>query len=694
MTRARIVLLAAAGALACAVPVLQRVPSDPLAVHWQPYLVAALLLAPAFGLLLAGALPEGAVRPRTLHGTAPWLPLLACGQALFCITLMILQHNAFSEGTATYEQAAWNVSHGIWTQTQGDADMPLPVLGLHFTPLTIILSWAYRLCPHPFTLYALQSLAVAAGALGIAALASRESGQPLWGQVFGAAYLLHPLLLIAQTSAFAPDVIASPCCVLLCLSIVRGERRGAYLAAILLLCCKESYVLVTGAMGLYWIGARRRRDGAGLLLLSMGWFLLAMTVKHAAAGGYEMHQAYREHAVAFLLHPLDALLHYLRPERSALMAMLCFSTGYLGLLAPEILALGIPVAALAMAPPGIDARIALDGYQFAVVVPIAVWAAARGMRRLSGWANPSPSGALPVRLGAAVLTSTALAFAFLNPTQVYTRYDPDHYSVSRRDREVARILAEAVPAEASVSFAPEFRRQLARRETSYLFFSEPDGRPPNPAVREALGVAPYDFPWTRDCDFVVLDLRHTRYLHGGKDNPALRRLLEESDYGMVRYWDGLMVFRRGTSVPWKERVRSPEPPDPPGTGERLRLHAVETGLHVRHGGVLGLAWDWDVQGTLPGMEDVELRLTWNGTPVLREMHTPFLGLWPASDWEPGRYREELTLQLPPWVRPSTTPYLLEARIAGSSEPVHTSYRVFIHPHRLLARAPETPLRLR
>ncbi len=154
------------------------------------------------------------------------------------------------------------------------------LLGDHVSVILYPIALLYRLYADVHWLFALQSLALAAGIPLIWLLARQAGLDQRQSWTMALVYLLYPLVFNVNLYDFHPEVFALPG-LLAAVWSARAQRLGVFIVTILLvLSCKSVLSLTVTATGL-WLAIfvpKQRHYGAIALGLGVAWFLLATQV--------------------------------------------------------------------------------------------------------------------------------------------------------------------------------------------------------------------------------------------------------------------------------------------------------------------------------------------------------------------------------------------------------------------------------
>src|SRR6266480_256302 len=293
--------------------------------------------------------PIGAMSPRAAR-IAVLVGIAAYAGGLSYLSLF--RHQALLTGIwdlGYYAQLAWEMSQlqiprsSIWHDA---------VWGNHATFILAAAAPFLRLHPDPETLLVMQSIVLALGAVPAYCLGRRVWAQPSAGAVSAGVYLLYPPLQFANLFDFHADTFATPIVLAAFASIFAGRTGWALAWASLLLLVKEDMALVALTFGLYVAVVHRRPSGLGLaataavafaLLIGVvipGWiqspyFSVFNRWGHLGNTPWEL-------IASPVLRPGVFLSTVFQPERLGYLVLLVIPLAGLPLLAPEVLAVGLP----------------------------------------------------------------------------------------------------------------------------------------------------------------------------------------------------------------------------------------------------------------------------------------------------------------------------------------------------------------
>lgn len=613
---------------------------------------------------------SGAVE-RRLRAPIVLLWVLIIAYAAFFSAYTLQQHATLNDpagGLSSIDQAIWNTVHGrLLKQTAGTAQVPRFAgrLELILLPLSLV----YLVWDDVASLLILQSLALAIGALPVFNIARRTfagiTGVPGSGDrrraewlalAFALTYLLMPALQAANMAGFHTAALAvAP---LLFAFQYSGEQRWRPMWgwALLAMATREDIALLTAALGLLLILGEgrgdRRKHGLGLLLASIGWYVaVAVLVVAPAAREAGLQDPWPGSGLADLARLWG-------PAWRDALGSLLRSTGWLALLAPEILLLGLPFlathAAATAGPAGEMVQVA------ALLVPVFVTGAIRGARRLQRFLErQAPFRLTPLAANATIISVLGAAWllGWAASSQIDRGWTPlarpfQWPAMTEHHRTLAR-LAGQVPGDAAVSATPALHSHLAHRQKIYVY------------------------PELADATHVLIDVTAASDIDALETRSSVDRLIHGHGFGVVDAADGYLLLAQdaaSTALPGDfysfTRAVAPRPDVSVdarfGPGLRLLGYDVLDDVRWRR---TRFRFYWEVTGgSLPG--DLAIRYearTPAGVLVDSGEQRPLLALlWRSpAQWGPG---EVVVIETIPWFLPRAFAPVLQVTAGGQVLP--------------------------
>jgi len=380
---------------------------------------------------------------------------------------------------AIFVQAMHGLLHGSWfSSIRG-----MPWLGDHSSLILVPLVPVFVLAPHAATLLAVQSAALALGAVPVWLLARRELPAGPLPVACAAVYLLHPAVGYLNLFEFHPETLAVPLLIACVLEMRSGRTLRAAIAAGLALLAREDVALPVLTLAAIALLARPRQQGAAafLAVLATGSLLLSFGVlKPLLLGGeaeYGRMYARWGHTAPAILgglasHPLEALAAFVAtpgsPADTALKQefwrTMFVPVGVLSLAAPLWLLPALPIFAEHLLSERTHQHTIVFQYA-ALALPFVVTSAVIGARFL---VTRLPARAVATGLVALGVVAQLLWGPLLDarPWQQATRNEPIlPDSFERTMRPWRDAMLARVPKSGAVIAGFEFLPALATRDS-------------------------------------------------------------------------------------------------------------------------------------------------------------------------------------------------------------------------------------
>ena len=451
--------------------------------------------------------------------------------------------NSYAADLSLIDQPMWNTARGpgsFMEQTWGNRQQPR--LAEHFEPILLPVALLFWLWDDVRIILIAQSIALAVGALPVFWIARRQFTQikynasgnyqssiPYWSAlVFALAYLLYPQLQAANIADFHADpLVVAP---LLFAFWYAAEKRWGWMWvwAIVAMATKETLPTLTAMLGLYLIFDFYRSQtakkgqtlianpstalrtglqslitnrqsstsqGLALFVVSVFWFLIATFLIVAPLA----RQYFGTDGPIYLanryndgLAGLPALLQ--DPARWRYLAGLFAAVGFLPLLAPEFLILGLPVL-LANLLSNFPGQYSGEQHYSAPLVVAFIIAAIYGARRMVEKISLREINDQPLKI-ATLIGATLWILAWSLSYHALHGWTPlsirmETYTIGPAARQLADYLNE-IPPDAVVSASAGIHPHLAHRRVAYVFPTVEDAEYLLVDVTDIPGVHPND----------------------------------------------------------------------------------------------------------------------------------------------------------------------------------------------------------
>ncbi len=562
-----------------------------------------------------------------------WLAVLA-GIAAYAgglSYLSLFRHRALLTGIwdlGYYAQLTWEVSQlqiprsSIWHDA---------VWGNHATFILAAVAPFLRLYPEPATLLVIQSIVLALGAVPAYCLGRRVWAQPSAGAVTAGVYLLYPPLQFANLFDFHADTFATPMLLAAFASIFAGRTAWALVWAGLLMLVKEDMALVALTFGLYVAAVHRRPIGLGLAAIATGAFalLIGFVIPSWIQSPYfsvfnrwhHLGNTPWELIASPVLRPYVFFGTILQPERIGYLVLLLVPLAGLPLLAPEVLAVGLPPLVSNLLSSN-EMQYTIRGQYTATLTPILIAAAVVGSRRAGVWIGKLSWH--PRAVLAAMAATSVIASVTFSPLP----WSQDPFARKQfwdaNPRPAVAAIAARIPSDASVSAANHVGAHVAVRNAIYLFPAGVDR-----------------------ADYVIVDVSGFDYVGASPDpeafRPLLRRLVETRP--LVAVEDGLALFGGGepsaNTVARLVNLRQISAADAKLAGQFALVASAVTPTRVAPRANLRAHYSWALRAAGQAMPCVaEALVSSSGDPVWASTRPMFHALLPAAHWPAGMVADD------------------------------------------------------
>jgi uncharacterized membrane protein len=512
--------------------------------------------------------------------------------------------NSFAADLSFIDQPMWNTLHGRFLERTMDARQVSRV-GEHLEPIILPVALLYLLWDDVRASLIAQTVALALGALPLFWIARRAFAdvQSRWARwfpvLFAFVYLMFPALQAANVADFHADpFIVAPLLFAFWYGL-NGRFGWMWLWALVAMLTKENLPAVTFMLGSWWVlfpaerpdspdkmrerGGRLRallpsqRHGLALMAVSLVWFLVATFVivaplaQEVYGTDTTVYFANRYGLQGGLFAWLGTILS--DPQRWFYLVDLLAPVGWLALLAPEFLLLGLPVLAANFLS---DFAGQYSGQQHysAPLAPVFVLAAVYGTRRVWDWLrwerrtwerrtwerrtwerrtwerrtwerrtwerrtpvrheDPNAEGrTLQTASGQAGLRRPQLVWGVLaawlllwsvgyHYLRGWTPLGRDFtWFQTTPHTQLAQHFFDQIPPHAAVSTTPPLHPHLAHRHKVYLY------------------------PTVADADFVLLDVSGPTDAHPNDVYAGYKELVQDGTFGIRDAADGYLLLQR------------------------------------------------------------------------------------------------------------------------------------------------------
>jgi len=450
-----------------------------------------------------------------------------------------------------YSQVAWSLSHGAGfsSSIQGGS-----YLGDHLELLLLPLALIYRLLPSPLLLLLAQTLALGVGAYILMRFAEQRLPSR-WAKGVGLAIILNPLLTNVALYEFHALAFIFPLVAWSAVLYVERKYR-LWLISLVLTCFvrEDMGVLLIGWSILALVDKRGWKWWGPPAVLGVGWFFLAQyIISSYRDGSYKYLVFYRRLGGSWgeilsspFLHPIIFLRYFFRPDNFMITLGLLSSVGWLAILRPRFLLVGIfsfiQLLLIHSNPSSI-----LRLHYIAPFLPLLTISAIIALQAIHRH---------EFRWVRAVLwrKDIVLVFSFVSILYLHGLIGVWSWpwNTSPEDRGIASLKREAItyiqPTDSVLSsfeFLPHLSNRRSLHSFNYFYLGKKQYSEDRFILPEDPDVIIFDATMWHEYRF----LYKTSEVDGKTGEDRLRDLLDRGKYGKVYEVDSVVVYRRNGSAP-------------------------------------------------------------------------------------------------------------------------------------------------
>ena len=459
---------------------------------------------------------------------------LTIAYTVYFSALSIQRHNTFrtrASDMGQMDQALWNTLHGNLLQDTRPDGKNLPRLTDHVEPIFLVIPFAFLIYDGIETLFVLQSVAIALGALAIFWIARRKLQNDWVGVAFALMYLMFPALQAANLAEFHAVTFApAPLLFAYHYGEDRAWKRYA-LFSLIALAVKEDIALLVITMAIYFairnVQFKIRNPNANfritnyelritnyipiaIAFIAATWFLIALyaIIPQFSPRGESVYIG------RYPQTPLTLILGLFNPDKIAYILALLASVGWLALFDPIPLIIGAPSLVLNLLS-SYPAQYSGTYHYSAPVAPYFVLAAIGGAARIR-------NSKFLIRNSFVVSAASISALGYhliAGYTPVGSEFFLPEYTLHHK--ELARFVKQ-IPRDAKVS------------TTATLF--------PHLSHRLVL----YRFPTLLDAEYILLDVSQS-YITNPIDYRENYVRALDLGFGIRDALDGYILLQRGVA---------------------------------------------------------------------------------------------------------------------------------------------------
>lgn len=426
-------------------------------------------------------------------------------------------------------------------------------LALHVQPLLLLLVPFYWLHSGLETLFVVQALVLASGALALYLLARDELRSEKLALLLAAVYLFYPPLQNLHSNyyeGFHTVSLAVPFLLFAFLFLRRGNTWAYALFTGLALFCKENVGLVVFSLGIYaFFSLKRRRLGAVTVVAGLLWTVACaqLVIPYFRGEAYPFWKDLYPNLPDQLAHPWKLFGLIFSARKVVFLLELLTPLALLALLNPSTLLLAIFPLGISLLVENQDpteggrwAYFSTLFHNHSLIIPGLLISAVMGVKRIIGWqgglgallrkfklpAN-TDAAALGRALAGLLLVTAFLCSFFLGSLPISIGFLPELAETSSKTKLIPQ-LKEMIPTEATLEATDFIANHFLDREGMRVL--PPEVRP--------------------TADYVLLDLGD-KWLEldlTGKSRRKLTGLIsslkDSGEYRMVFSREGIFLLRR------------------------------------------------------------------------------------------------------------------------------------------------------
>ena len=195
--------------------------------------------------------------------------------ALILFISSIIRHELFNSSgdLAFFDQTVYLVSQG---KPPISSVLGFHILADHAAWILYPIALLYKIYPHVYWLFAVQSIALSLGAFSTYLLAIQAGLKENQAIAIVIVYLLYPVVYNSNLCDFHSDTIAVPAILTAVLAARKGKLIWFCISVLIVLGCKAVLSLTVLAMGVWLLFFEKRRlYGVIAIISGIAWFLIA-----------------------------------------------------------------------------------------------------------------------------------------------------------------------------------------------------------------------------------------------------------------------------------------------------------------------------------------------------------------------------------------------------------------------------------
>lgn len=438
-------------------------------------------------------------------------------------------------------QVIWNTAQGNWFASTVEVEH---YLGDHVQFIFLLIAPLFYIWEDVRILLILQAVLLGLGAVPVYRLAQRRLLNRPLALAFAAAYLLYPTIGFVNRFDFHP-VTFTIFFILMAVDLLESEHPwGASCFVLLALLSREEVGFTVFALGLYVILIMKQRKIGliwaltGLVYSLTAVFVIIPTFRGEVSDSLGRYAWLGDGPAAMiktlLTRPFTVLQTLLGdPIRQQFLLKLLLPVGFLSLLAPAALLVGLPALAYNLLS-DVPSQNSIYFQYISPLIPFIFLAAIQGAARVQHWltgrmSRPQTTAALTAWLALFVFIAWLLDNPFTQ--EITDPYFPVYGLEQFYDRRPFDEARAQLPDEAAVATMMGFGAHLSLRPEMMLFYD-----------RLQLEERPYGFPQT---DYLLLHLSDLRWgVNARLFHSAIETAVGQYGYEALYFQDDVVLLKQ------------------------------------------------------------------------------------------------------------------------------------------------------
>ncbi len=418
------------------------------------------------------------------------LILISASLFLLFLFIGIMRHLAFSSAgidMGVTDQAVWNTLKG--RSLFSSLDGKINHLGSHFEPILFLITPFYFIWPNIIVLIFLQAFAIGLAFWPLYLIAKEKLNSKFLVFAFILAFFLSRPLRGVGLLDFHTDAFLIPLSFLSYYLLITKRNFWTIITLFLMLCCKETTVVLIFAYGIFAITyLKRYRFGLGLLILAITWWVLvanfvmpyfAHTKTYPYLKWLPFGPTYSDNVLAVIKNPMLIIKLAFSWEKLAFYSKLFMPLAMLSFFSPAhyILFL-LPFSTQIIGSVNHGGMMSITGHYPAHTLPFIFIAAIYGAANLVNYFKNKPffkraiSSNVSIYLGVIIILFSLFFYGKGDGHKLTKFIQSVHSLDAAKISQALRII----PQEASVSAVHRIVPHLSHRKFIYIWESDIDTR--------------------------------------------------------------------------------------------------------------------------------------------------------------------------------------------------------------------------